>query len=255
MSEERFRGASVRTLPRPNKSYGGGPRLRRSRLRDQALGLQQVGLLLAARTGPRVRSPRQAQAPHGGLDLAPKRSPHDHSAEALRSGGPRRMSRLPGRAGRFKDVPARSDDGEDRSPRARDNLWPKRWIHRSPMREGACPFCERTVLVYEEPPRCPLCACPMDEDRMQPFSFPVEDPARRPLARRQDRAAPSADRAEHGERRPPSAPRRSRSAARSTRPSVEERRALGSRAAAPRRAAASTSARRAWRRRSRPSSR
>ena len=26
-------------------------------------------------------------------------------------------------------------------------------------------------------PRCPLCACPMDEDRMHPFSFPVEDPA------------------------------------------------------------------------------
>jgi hypothetical protein len=24
VSEERFRGASVRTLPRPNKSYGGG---------------------------------------------------------------------------------------------------------------------------------------------------------------------------------------------------------------------------------------
>lgn len=46
-----------------------------------------------------------------------------------------------------------------------------------PMREGACPFCERTVLVYEEPPRCPLCACPMDEDRMRPFSFPAEDPA------------------------------------------------------------------------------
>jgi len=46
-----------------------------------------------------------------------------------------------------------------------------------PMREGACPFCERTVLVYEDPPRCPLCACPMDEDRMQPFTFPAQDPA------------------------------------------------------------------------------
>ena len=46
----------------------------------------------------------------------------------------------------------------------------------SSMREGDCPFCERTVLVYEEPPRCPLCACPMDEDRMHPFSFHVEDP-------------------------------------------------------------------------------
>jgi hypothetical protein len=46
-----------------------------------------------------------------------------------------------------------------------------------PMREGACPFCERTVLVFEEPPCCPLCACPMDEDRMQPFTFPAQDPA------------------------------------------------------------------------------
>ncbi len=43
------------------------------------------------------------------------------------------------------------------------------------MQEGDCPFCERTVLVYEEPPRCPLCACPMDDERMRPFSFPVED--------------------------------------------------------------------------------
>jgi hypothetical protein len=37
----------------------------------------------------------------------------------------------------------------------------------SRMREGDCPFCERTVLVYEEPPRCPLCACPLDELRMK----------------------------------------------------------------------------------------
>lgn len=45
------------------------------------------------------------------------------------------------------------------------------------MRKGDCPFCERSVLVYEEPPRCPLCACPLDEERMNPFSFPAEDPA------------------------------------------------------------------------------
>ena len=37
----------------------------------------------------------------------------------------------------------------------------------SAMREGACPYCERTVLVYEEPPRCPLCACPLDEQAMR----------------------------------------------------------------------------------------
>ena len=40
------------------------------------------------------------------------------------------------------------------------------------MREGDCPFCERTVLVYQEPPRCPLCDCPLEEFGMRPFSFP-----------------------------------------------------------------------------------
>ena len=40
------------------------------------------------------------------------------------------------------------------------------------MRESECPFCERTVLVYEDPPLCPLCACPLDEDRMRPYTFP-----------------------------------------------------------------------------------
>jgi hypothetical protein len=40
------------------------------------------------------------------------------------------------------------------------------------MREGDCPFCERTVLIYEEPPRCPLCACPLDERAIRPYSFP-----------------------------------------------------------------------------------
>ena len=59
-------------------------------------------------------------------------------------------------------------------PERADNLWQMRWIHRCRCAKA---FCERTVLVYEEPPRCPLCACPMDEDRMHPFSFPVEDPA------------------------------------------------------------------------------
>jgi hypothetical protein len=45
------------------------------------------------------------------------------------------------------------------------------------MREADCPFCERTVLVYEEPPRCPLCACPLEEDRMAPHAWPGEAPA------------------------------------------------------------------------------
>jgi hypothetical protein len=42
------------------------------------------------------------------------------------------------------------------------------------MREGDCPYCERTVLVYDDPPRCPLCDCPLEEHGMRPFSFPVE---------------------------------------------------------------------------------
>lgn len=43
------------------------------------------------------------------------------------------------------------------------------------MRTGECPYCERTVLVYEEPPRCPICACPLDERVMRPFAFPADD--------------------------------------------------------------------------------
>jgi hypothetical protein len=45
------------------------------------------------------------------------------------------------------------------------------------MLEAACPFCERTVLVYEEPARCPLCACPLEELRMRPYIWPDEEPS------------------------------------------------------------------------------
>jgi hypothetical protein len=50
----------------------------------------------------------------------------------------------------------------------------------APMRQGDCPFCERHVLVYEEPPRCPLCACPLAEDLMRPFDFSAEPAAEDP---------------------------------------------------------------------------
>jgi predicted amidophosphoribosyltransferase len=46
-----------------------------------------------------------------------------------------------------------------------------------PMRMGDCPYCERSVLVYEDPARCPLCACPLEEHAMRPFEFPVAPPA------------------------------------------------------------------------------
>jgi hypothetical protein len=45
------------------------------------------------------------------------------------------------------------------------------------MREAQCPFCENSVLVYEDPPRCPLCACPLDETRMHPYVWPDEEPS------------------------------------------------------------------------------
>ena len=47
-------------------------------------------------------------------------------------------------------------------------------IEASGMRESECPFCERTVLVYEDPPRCPLCACPLDPEGIRPYVFPEE---------------------------------------------------------------------------------
>lgn len=66
----------------------------------------------------------------------------------------------------------RADAGVDRSPRS-TNLMPN-GTHQPPaMREGECPYCERTVLVYEDP-RCPLCDCPLEEFGMRPFSFPAE---------------------------------------------------------------------------------
>jgi DNA-directed RNA polymerase subunit RPC12/RpoP len=38
--------------------------------------------------------------------------------------------------------------------------------HERPLREATCPYCERRILVHEEPPHCPLCACPLEEARV-----------------------------------------------------------------------------------------
>jgi len=62
----------------------------------------------------------------------------------------------------------------DRSPRSAPTPMTNEIAEPPAMREGACPYCERTVLVYEEPPRCPLCACPLDERVMHPYRFPGE---------------------------------------------------------------------------------
>lgn len=47
----------------------------------------------------------------------------------------------------------------------------------SEMPAAECPYCERVILVYEDPPRCPLCACPIDEERMHPFAWPDGEPS------------------------------------------------------------------------------
>jgi hypothetical protein len=52
----------------------------------------------------------------------------------------------------------------------------------SAMHMGACPYCERDVLVYELPPRCPLCACPLDGVAMHPFTFPSDREGEGPIA-------------------------------------------------------------------------
>ena len=44
--------------------------------------------------------------------------------------------------------------------------------HEPAMREAECPYCERSVLVYQDPPRCPLCDCPLDGERTHPYAFP-----------------------------------------------------------------------------------
>ena len=48
------------------------------------------------------------------------------------------------------------------------------------MRMGECPYCERSVLTYEEPPRCPICACPLDVSTLRPFVVPSDSSTDRP---------------------------------------------------------------------------
>jgi len=79
---------------------------------------------------------------------------------------------------RVKAVPEGADEGGDRSPPSGPSLM-NEIVEPPAMRESECPFCERTVLVHEDPPLCPLCACPLDEDRMRPYTFPG-DAADRP---------------------------------------------------------------------------
>lgn len=60
------------------------------------------------------------------------------------------------------------------APPERDDPMTNETAEPPAMREGGCPYCERTVLLYEEPPRCPLCACPLDEHTVKPFVFPSD---------------------------------------------------------------------------------
>ena len=75
---------------------------------------------------------------------------------------------------RVKGLHAPADGFEDRSPRVAFHTMANETTEPPAMRMGACPYCERTVLVYEDPPRCPICACPLDVTTMRPFVFPSE---------------------------------------------------------------------------------
>ena len=60
------------------------------------------------------------------------------------------------------------------APPGRNHQMPNLSPEPPAMRMGNCPYCERAVLVYEDPPRCPICACPLDDRQMRPFVFPAD---------------------------------------------------------------------------------
>jgi hypothetical protein len=92
---------------------------------------------------------------------------------AARPVGPSPRALVGAAARRVKATPTHTDGLGDRSPRVGHTM-PNESSEPPPMRMGDCPYCERAVLVYEEPPRCPLCACPLDATSMRPFSVPEE---------------------------------------------------------------------------------
>ena len=47
----------------------------------------------------------------------------------------------------------------------------------TPLRNGDRVTAGGVVLVYEDPPRCPLCACPIDRERTRPYPWPDEEPS------------------------------------------------------------------------------
>lgn len=87
---------------------------------------------------------------------------------------PVRQVRIPRACRQFKAGGTLADGWRDRSPQEADHRMSKEITEPPPMRMGGCPFCERTVLVYEEPPRCPICACPLEESSMRPFVLPSD---------------------------------------------------------------------------------
>jgi hypothetical protein len=95
---------------------------------------------------------------------------------AARPVGPSPQALVGCAARRVKASRTCTDGLEDRSPRVGHTM-PTESSDAPPMRMGDCPYCERAVLVYEDPPRCPLCACPLDATSMRPFAVPGERPS------------------------------------------------------------------------------
>jgi len=157
-------------------------------LRYEAVEIQQVAVLLAARTRSRLH-------PAGEAQIEEARRLRPAKAEALPDwegfvasrgmpDGPptRRMARAQGRpSGPGGRGTQGRGQGHSRAcrwlegplpPDAAQHTMANETTEPPAMRMGACPYCERTVLVYEEPPRCPICACPLDGSSMRPFHFP-----------------------------------------------------------------------------------
>src|SRR5512141_1072781 len=117
--------------------------------------------LLAARTGAFLRSSRQAEVQVEGSLTRPRRTDLDgpfarrgarrRVMSRLRLAAPSRSAKVGCSASEFKADAVPSDALGDRSPRVGATM-PNDLTEPPPMRMGDCPYCERAVLVYEEPP-------------------------------------------------------------------------------------------------------
>ena len=178
MSEEKFRGASVRTLPRPNKSYGEGrvcaiPGVKPSS-RSTTSGTTAGSTNRCTRMSPAASASAGTRRNPTPTDQRSSRSSWNREGLAASRGGDAPAVVAEAGGDGFKEFSGRPMMVRTAPPeRAR----PYGRIH---LLTASHARGRLSVLRADGPrlrgaTRCPLCACPMDEDRMQPFTFPAED--------------------------------------------------------------------------------